>query len=218
MKKVVGLGAGGHAKVLLDILKQGDSFEVIALTDTRKELHNTDVSGIKVIGDDEQLPELYRKGIRYAFIGVGGVQDNIRRTEVFKKAISIGFEVINIIHPSAVIADSVSLGRGVAIMAGAILNSDTVIGNNVIINTGAIVEHDCLIKDNVHICPGAKMAGNVTVEESSTLGIGCVVIQGINIGKNCLVGAGSVVLNDVPDNTIVVGSPAKAIEQVEVQE
>ena len=75
------------------------------------------------------------------------------------------------------------------------------------------VDHDCVIGDFVHIAPGVNLAGNVSVGDGSMVGVGTSVIPGIRIGKNCIVGAGSVVIEDVPDNSVVVGSPARIVKK-----
>lgn len=210
-KNLVIIGGGGHAKVLIDILKKIDKYEIIGITDSNKITDS--LTGIPVIGSDEILPSLRNQGVECAFIGIGSVEDNSLRAGLFSKVISLGFEMINIIHPSAIIADSVEFGSGVAVMAGAIINPGAVIGNNVIINSGAIIEHDCVIGDNVHICPGVNCAGGVNIGELSHIGIGTTLKQCINIGKNVTVGAGSVVIKNIDDNFIVAGVPARILSK-----
>jgi len=210
-KKLVIVGGGGHAKVLLDILLKVKEYEVIGITDKSGKLQHGAILGVPYIGDDDLLPSLCKQGVEYAFVGLGSSGDNFPRARLYYKIKQLGFRLINIIHPQTIIADSVSIGEGNAIMAGAIINPGVTIGNNVIINTGAIVEHDCIIRDHVHICPGASCAGALEIGEYSHIGIGVAVKQCLKIGKNVTVGVGSVVIKDIPDNVVVAGVPVKVI-------
>ena len=212
MEKIVGLGAGGHAKVVLDILRLMNEYRAIGLLDPG--CVGASVGGVMVLGGDELLHHLYAEGIIYAFMGVGGVGDNAPRSKLFEKVQAAGFTFIKAIHPSAVLADSVQVGLGVTIMAGAIINPDTRIGDNVIINTGGIVDHECDIASHAHISPGAVLCGGVRVGRGAHVGTGATVRQGIIIGDGALVGAGAVVVQDVPAHTIVVGVPARPVLEV----
>jgi UDP-perosamine 4-acetyltransferase len=212
-KRVVGLGTGGHAKVIIDILSFFDGLEVVGLTNADPATVGGLVLGVPILGSDGILPGLRKEGVSAAFIGVGSVGDCRLRRKLFLHASDLGFEMINAIHPAATVAPSARLGRGVAIMAHAIVNPDAQIGSNVIVNTGAQIDHDCRIADHVHVAPGACLSGGVRVEECAHIGVGATIIQGIHIGEGALVGAGSVVLRDVAAHTTVFGTPARLIEK-----
>jgi sugar O-acyltransferase (sialic acid O-acetyltransferase NeuD family) len=212
--RVIGLGAGGHAKVLIEILQAMGAMEITGLLDVDPKLWKTKLLGIVVLGSDELLPKLFVHGIRHVFIGVGTTGRSNRRRKLFVKAHNLGFVVIPCIHPSAVISPSAIFGEGPNVMAGAVVNSSARIGSNVIVNTGAIVEHDCILEDHSHVAPGARLASAVTVGEGAHVGIGASVRQCIRIGRNSVVGAGAAVVSDVPDDTIVVGVPARPLRKV----
>ena len=213
MKQVIGLGAGGHAKVVVEILRLSDDYEFVGLLDPRQELWNTKVLGIPVLGDDSLLPELYKRGIRYAFIGLGTVGDTRPRRQLYEKTRRQGFQVVPAIHPQAVVAQSVKIGHGPTIMAGVVINAAAQLGDNVIVNTGAIVEHDCMVGNHVHIATGARLASSVHVGEGTHIGLGSSIHQRIHIGRNAIIGAGAVVVDDVPDNVVVVGIPARILKK-----
>jgi len=206
--KVVIIGAGGHAKVIIDILKSNPAFELVGCTD---QVVNRQVSGIPVLGDDSILPELYAQGIRHVFVAIGG---NSLRHNLARRAVETGFELINAISPFAYVADSVKLGCGIAIMPGAILNAEADIGNNAIINTGASVDHECNIGETCHVGPGCNISGHVTIGEGTFLGTGTKVIDGMTIGSWSILGSGAVVVKDIPSRCLAVGVPAKVIKRL----
>lgn len=212
MIPVIGFGAGGHAKVVIEILRSMPDYEIVGLLDTRIE-RGANVLGVEVLGDDSLMAELKERGIEHAFIGVGSVGDSQPRRQLYEKVVGFGFQIVAAIHAAAVVSITAQIGVGPTIMAGAIVNADAVIGDNVIVNTGAIVEHDCVIGDHSHIATGARLAGGVHVGPGSHIGIGAVVRQEIKIGAGAIVGAGAVVVRDVPDGMTVLGVPAKIRDQ-----
>lgn len=208
----IGLGAGGHARAVVDALRLS-GVAVAGLLDPRVELKGTTVDDVPVLGDDSLLADLWAEGIREAFIAVGGVESTIPRKRLYLSLVGHGFEVIPVVHPSSVVAASARIGRGVTLLAGAIISPGVVLGDNVLINTGAIIEHDCRIGDHVHVATGARLASTVIVGEGAHVGLGSAVRQCIRIGAHAVVGAGAVVVSDVPDRVVVVGVPARILRE-----
>jgi UDP-perosamine 4-acetyltransferase len=208
-KKIVLIGGGGHCKVVISILKKLENFEIVGIVDNYKA--GSLISGIKIIGSDDDLKDIYKSGIHYALITVGSTKDNTKRYKLFNMVREIGYKFSVIISPEAIVDKSVRIDEGTVIMPGSIINIGSSIGKNCIINTGAIIEHDCKIGDHCHIASGVNIAGTVNIGELSFIGIGATIIQGIKIGKNVTIGAGSVVIKDIPDNVIAVGNPAAII-------
>lgn len=208
--KAVGLGAGGHARAVIDAIRLSGAASIVGLLDPGAPV-GTEVEGARVIGNDDLLDGLRRQGVTHVFIGVGGTTSLSTRRALFERAAAAGFAFVDAIHPSAIIAASAVIGRGPAILACAVVNPGARAGDNVIVNTGAIVEHDCTIGSHTHIATGARLAGAVEVGEGAHLGIGCSVRQSIRIGDGALVGAGAVVIQDVPERTVVVGVPARVL-------
>jgi UDP-perosamine 4-acetyltransferase len=213
MTSIIGIGAGGHAKVMLEILRLDPGCRLVGLLDRNRELWGKEIAGVPVLGGDELLDKLRAEGIHHAFIGVGSAGNSARRQKLYELALSHGFQVVPAIHPQAVISPSARIGAGVAIMAGAIINADAQIGDNVIINTGAIVEHDCSIGNHTHIATGALLAGGVHIGNGSHVGVGASVKQGMRIGRNAIVGAGAAVVKDVPENSVFAGVPARRLRE-----
>ena len=209
MKTLI-MGAGGHGRVVLDILKAARTTDIIGFLDSSKELHGQKIGGVEVLGDISMLQELInKKDAKSIILAVG---DNEERKKLYEKVKKLDIELINAIHPSAAIAENVKLGRGLVIARNATICTDAEIGDNSIINTGAIVEHQDKIGKHVHISPGVNLAGGEAVGDGAFIGIGSTVIQRVSIGEGATVGAASVVLEDVPPNSTAVGSPARIVK------
>ncbi|MEK5269377.1 acetyltransferase [Aeribacillus sp. FSL K6-8394] len=206
--KIVIIGAGGHAKVIIDMLKSSSQFEIAGCTAPSKTESN--VQGVPVIGDDSILPGLLKKGIQNAFVAIG---DNKKRREAFEQLSLLGFQHLNVISPFSYIAPTVKMGKGVAVMPGAVINADAVIGDNAIINTGATVDHDAVIESHTHIAPGSNVAGNVHVGEGAFIGTGSKVIPNVKIGRWSVIGAGAVVIRHIPDYKKAAGVPARIFKE-----
>lgn len=195
--------------MLLEALKARSDIEVVGLVDADASVHGRSVLGVPVLGGDDVLASLRQEGVRHAFIAVGGTSDNAPRRQVYELARREGFELLNVIHPSAVVSPSATLGDGVAVCPGAVVGAGARIGSNVIVNTGAIVEHDCVIGDHAHVASGAVLAGGVAVGQRAHIGAGASVRQGLHIGAGAVVALGAAVIDDVPDGVAVAGVPAR---------
>lgn len=204
-ESVIVFGASGHAKVAIDILNY-TGYDVVGVFDDNTEIHGTTILNVPVIGGTEKLKEQLDNGVMNAFVAIG---NNKVRVQIGKKLKDMGFKLITAIHHSAILSDTVRVGDGSMVAAGAVINPDSKIGKYVIINTSSTVDHDCIISDGVHISPGANLAGNVSVGENTHIGIGSSVIQGIDIAKDSIVGAGSVVVRDIEANVTAYGNPAR---------
>ncbi len=208
-KPVLVLGAGGHAKVLIEALIQSGTV-VAGIADSDSALVGTNVLGIPILGGDEIVGK-FSPAETLLVNGIGSVGLSIIRQQIFIRFKEIGYNFATVIHPSAVIASDVVLGEGTQVMAGAIIQPGCCIGNNTIINTRTSVDHDCMIGAHVHIAPGVTLSGGVTIGEASHIGTGAIIIQGIIIGRQSVVGAGSLLLKDVCSLDTVVGVPAKVL-------
>jgi sugar O-acyltransferase (sialic acid O-acetyltransferase NeuD family) len=210
MRKLVLVGGGGHAKVLISVLKKSGSYELIGYTDVRDA---GELLGIPYLGADSVLKKL--KGTITnccAAVAVGKVSVNEKRMRIFDRIVGLGFRLPVIISSHAVVNEDVTIGDGSVIFDGAVVNTGTIIGRASIINTNSTVEHDCIIGDNVHVAPGANLSGGVSVGHNCMIGTGANIIQGIGICADCLIGAGSTVVKDITIPGIYVGNPAERIK------
>jgi len=213
MKKVLLIGAGGHCKVVLDVLLQNKNYSIIGIIDLKKNIGSR-IFDIGVIGDDNGLKKYFKRGIKHCFITIGSTGNPEKRIKIYKFVKEIGYNLINVISSNSIISNFASIGEGCYFAPGSIINADSVLGNNCIVNTGAKIDHDCLIGDNIHISPGVTLSAGVKIGNATHVGTGSSIIQYVTIGNNTLIGAGSVVTKDIPSNVIAYGNPCKIIRKI----
>jgi len=199
-KKVYIIGAGGHGRVVKDIIESQND-RVVGFIDDNSLLHGTLIDGVEVLGGLNILPNMHNA---HCIIAIG---DNYTREKIRNV---VGDKVVwyTAIDKSAVISKTAIVGEGTVIMPNAVINSSSSIGNHVIINSGSIIEHDCIIHDYAHIAPRVAIGGMVEVGRRTQMGIGSCAKNGIEICDDCLIGAGSVVVKNIDESGIYVGVPS----------
>lgn len=200
---IVIYGAGGHARVIIDLIREGyRGLEIVGIVDDADDPPG-EVLGVPVVGDARRFGELRDQGVELAALGIGAVTHNALRAELFRRLVAEGFRVPNLIHPDATVAPSVQMGRGNQIFGGAIVSSSVRLGDNGIVNANAVVSHDCRVEDHVHLTPNATLAGGVRVGQRTVVGMGVTVYLGVDIGADVVVANGRHILEDVDDDTVV---------------
>jgi len=197
------IGTGGHAKVVVDIAKQSNHV-IDAFYDDNTQTHKNKFIDFNIIRPINKLTNAT------AIVAIG---NNKIRKEICNRVSNINWKTL--IHNATIISESVIIGDGSLIVAGAILQTCTIIGKHCIVNTNASIDHDCVIDDFVHISPSATLCGNVAIGEGTHIGAGATIIPNITIGKWCVIGAGAVITKDVPDYSLVIGVPGKIIKRLE---
>ena len=205
------IGAGGHAKVVIGAMRAGGT-EIARAIDSG-DPGPGDVLGVPVIGENVFL-ETFSPDDVTLLLGIGSTAGGSFRKEIFERFVASGYEFARLIHPSAIIDESVAFGSGAQIMAAAVLQPGIALGDNVIVNSGAVIDHDCRIAAHVHVAPGAVISGDVHIAEGAHIGCGATIRQSIRIGAGSTVGAGAVVVKDVPAETTVMGIPAVAANSI----
>jgi len=206
--KLVLIGAGSHARVVLEAIRAAGQFEVVGMVDPHPPAPT--VLGVPVLGGDEVLPGLRREGITSAVVALGG---NALRQRIGARLRDFGFDLPSIVHPSALLSPTASVAEGSVIMARAVIGTETRVDALAVVNTGAVIDHDGMIGPAAHIAPGCALAGTVRVGARTLVGVGSAVRPEVTIGDDVVIGAGSAVVSDIPSGSIVGGAPARPLRR-----
>lgn len=199
MRRICVIGAGGHGKVIVTLLRELGHC-VDGILDDDPQLEGQMLCGVPILGPVARASEL-----RFTH-GVIAIGNNRVRREIANR---LSLKWLTLVHPRAHVDPSVSLGEGTVVFAGSVIQTDASIGRHVIVNTSASVDHDCCVGDFVHVAPGTHVAGRVTIEEGGFLGIGSSVIPDVRIGAWSRVAAGGVVIRDLAEGQTAFGVPAQ---------
>lgn len=202
MQDIILLGAGGHARSVVDSIESGGLYDIYGFLDRGCKTEKI-YCGYQILGTDDLLEEYYRKGIKNAFVTVGYMGSGEVRNRLYNRLKTLGFNIPVIVDKTAVVAKDALIGEGAFIGKTAVINSAVRIGNMCIVNTGAIIEHDCVIEDFSHVSVGSVLCGNVRIGRASFVGANATIIQGKSIGSKCIIGAGAIVRKNVEDNIMI---------------
>lgn len=209
-ERVLILGAGGHGRVVLDILLQAGGAEVVGFLDNNAAVHGRRIDGLPVHGAIDDVAAIAAQlGATGVVVAIG---DNGTRRGLARRVQHAGLTLMNAVHPSASLAHNATIGRNVVIAAGVVVCAHCQVGDSVILNTGCIIDHQTMIGEGSHVCPGVRIAGRVKVESGAFLGIGSTIVPKVTIGCEAVVGAGAVVIDDVEPLSTVVGVPARPVK------
>lgn len=214
-KLIFVLGAGGHASVLVDILKQ-QKMTISGLFSKEGSISRSALSDIPTFNDEDEIFQSDHDAVSIVN-GIGSLPSSSLRTKLYRKFHEQGYSFLQVISPKALVSNFATLGEGVQVMPGAIIQAGATIGDNTIINTGAIIEHDCVIGNHCHIAPGVTLSGQVTIGDFVHIGTGANVIQNVSIGDGAIIGAGANIINSVSARSTIFGIRAE-VKNNEVNE
>lgn len=207
-RDIVIIGAGGHSKVVIATARAA-GFNVVGIYDDNPVLQGSLVLDVPVIG---LLRDIHIDDIESAILAIGTNSVRCRLANELK-----GITWCTIIHPNALVHESVRIGSGCVIFAGSVIQPDVILGEHVIVNTCTSIDHDCHIGDFVHIAPGARLAGNVHVDDGVLLGIGSCSVPNVSIGAWSVIGAGAAVTVNIEKGMLALGVPARPIRNLDVK-
>lgn len=199
METIALIGAGGHCKVIIDLIELLNKFKIVGVYDDHKTGY---FNGYRILGNTKEIDSKINNFI----VTIG---NNRVRKKIYESNLNLNW--ITLIHPSVIISKNVKVGEGTVICAGSIIQPDVVIGKHCIINTGASIDHESVIGDFCSISPHATVCGQVKIRNMCFIGANSTIIQCLEIGSNSIIGAGSVIIRHVENEMKVVGNPGKKI-------
>lgn len=197
MTPIVLIGAGGHARAVIDVIETTGAYTIAGLVGLPEEIGTT-VLGYPVLGGDEDIPRLVGE-FRHAIVTLGQIKSPNGRIRLFDLATRHGATLPVVISTHAHVSRHATVAAGTIVMHGAIVNAGATIGRNVIVNSQALVEHDATIADHCHVSTGARINSGVRVGGGTFIGSNASVRQALTIGERVVVGMGERVLCDLPD-------------------
>jgi acetyltransferase EpsM len=207
--EIVLIGAGGHSKVIKDIIHARKGAKLLALLDDKYPELRLE-SGVYT-GPISSAQTLLKEKHQLKFIVAIG-DNEIRRSVVDRLSLA-DEHYVSLIHETAIISPSATIGRGTVVMAKAVVHAAAKVGHHAVVNTGAIIEHDAILGDYVHAAPNVTLTGAVQAAEGAMIGAAATVIPGKTIGKWAIIGAGATVISDIPADSTAVGTPARVIHR-----
>ncbi len=199
------VGAGVAAEEIADLAGQIEGVEIAGFVEgLDRERCAAGLLGLPVHWVDDLAP------LAETHCAVGAV-GSTRRAGFIGRVEEQGLPFATLVHPSAEVAPSATLGRGTVVGVRAVIASHTRIGRHVYVNRGALIGHHDTIGDFVTIAPGANIAGKCTIGERVYVGMGSTVVDHTVVGERSVIGAGAVVVRDVPPRVQVVGVPARVV-------
>ncbi|GAA3641470.1 acetyltransferase [Flavivirga jejuensis] len=217
MKKIVIIGASGHAKVIIDIIEKRNEYQIIGLIDSYKK-PSQKIMGYPILGKESLIPELMEKqNIIGGIIAIGDNWSRNKVRDVIEK-IAPKFKFLPAIHPNAILCNNLKIESGVVIMAGVIVNAASTIKEFCILNTNSSLGHDSVMDHFSSLAPNSTIGGHVNIGAFSAISIGATVIQNVTIGMHTIIGAGSLVLKNIGNNILAYGVPTKKIKDREIGE
>jgi sugar O-acyltransferase (sialic acid O-acetyltransferase NeuD family) len=201
------VGAGGHAKELLGILKQQKASDgVFFYDDVTKDLPTLLFNQFKILQNEHEAKAVLNGDPRF-IVGVG---NPIFRFQLAEKFTSWGGELTSLISSSASIGSfNVNLGEGLNIMTGAVVTEGVTVGKGSLIHVQASLHHDSKIGEYCELLPGSHVLGNVTIGDFTSVGSGAIILPKLKIGNHVTIGAGAVVTKNIEDGLTIKGIPAK---------
>lgn len=185
------IGAGGHCHSVIDVIELEDKYQIKGLLDINLK-EGDSLGNYPVLGGDELIPELTRKGCHF-LVTIGQIRNSEPRVRSFQWLKECKAPIATVVSPLSHVSKHAKVGEGTVVMHQALVNAGTVIEQNCIINSRALIEHDCLIEKHTHVATGAIINGGVKVGEQSFIGSGSIIRQMLELPARSFVKASSLV-------------------------
>jgi sugar O-acyltransferase (sialic acid O-acetyltransferase NeuD family) len=210
MRSLLLIGAGGFARETVELVRavnrEAPTWELLGLLDDDPELRGRELLGVPVLGPCDAAVEFPDAHLAAC---VANPEDPLRRLRLVERVGLPEERYATLIHPRAVVPDSVSLGAGSIVHANVVFTADIRVGAHVAIMPEVVFTHDDAVEDGVTFGAGACVAGAVTIGAGAYVGAGALLRERLSVGAGAVVGMGAVVTRSVPPGETWYGSPAR---------
>jgi sugar O-acyltransferase (sialic acid O-acetyltransferase NeuD family) len=201
MKKIVIFGTGAFAEVAYYYLKNDSEYEIVGFSANKKFISQDNFCGLPVI-PFEEIEKKFPPKEYDMFIAIVYTDVNKIREQIYNKAKTKGYNLINYVNSKAIIWDGIKMGDNCFILENVVIQPFVTIGNNVIIWSGNHIGHHSKIDDHCFITSHVVISGNVEIGSNCFLGVNSTIRDGITIAPECVIGAGSVILKDTKQKQV----------------
>jgi len=196
------IGGGEHAGVIIEAARTDSrSWRVVGFVGPTDNRDLSERFAAPYLGDDDALAAY---PTAWAILGFGSLPGSNARLAAHERLNPTISRWATVVHATAWISPTASVGVGTVIMAGAIVQTGARVGAHVIVNSGAVVEHDVTLGDHVQVAPGAVIGGGATIGRGAYIGLGAAVRDHVHVGVGAVVGMGSAAVKDLPANTVLI--------------
>lgn len=203
-------GANSQGNIVLEIFRSQGISNIGGFLDDDVLKHGKLINGLPVLGGMEWV-KANADRLLMVMVAIG---NNELRIAIGEQLREYGVELVNAIHPSAVVMESTSMGVGNLICAGSVIVTGSRLEDHVVVNTGATIDHDCILRSGAYVAPGVHTAGRVIIGQRAFVGVGAALGPNVRIGEGSIIGAGSIVLSDLPSKVFAFGVPAKVVKPI----
>lgn len=214
VQRVLILGGGGGAALVLDILARGLTQQAVAILDNNPALAGTDLMGVPILGGFDQVEALWRDGRFDALISTV-VRDVADRAAIFERFTAMGIPFTNVIDPDVRIGREVHLGSGNLVIYGGYLATGVHLGDNNFLAAGTFIEHHSRVGSHCTFGPRCALSGKVIVGDRVKFGMQVAVEPQIEIGAGARVASGVVLTGPVPAHALVKSSAVPSLRRRE---
>lgn len=200
--RVIFVGAGGMVETAIQAAKLEGKYQVVGILDSsyKKTQH---VMGVPIIGKQDDAYKIFEQGVKKAIVTFASANNRTKRQDEYDRLVSIGFEMVNIIHPEAFIDPSAHIGSGNLVLEGARIGTQCEVGNNNYINVNSVLCHHSKLDGNIHLAPSSVVAGNVRIGKHCLIGMSSTIVSGAKIGENVVINNGVNIINDLPADSVI---------------
>ncbi|MEX5631236.1 acetyltransferase [Parafrankia sp. FMc2] len=207
------VAASGLAREAAQAARAAGGHDILGFVDDNPARWGSEIDGLPVLGGLDAVTERPQARI---VLCPGPGRGRERLAGRLAEAGVTEERYATIVHPTAAVSGSSTVGPGCVLLAGVVLTASVQLGRHVVIMPNTVLTHDDVVDDYATLCASVSLAGSVRVGSGAYLGAGALVREGLTVGPWSTLGMGAVALHDVPEREVWVGNPARFLRPADV--